>query len=59
MPALIFGSALATGLTVGDVEEWPQRIAAVSPAQVNAAARAGFVERNATTGILLPAAERS
>ncbi len=33
-----FGTALATGRTIEDVEEWPERIGAVTVEQVNAAA---------------------
>jgi zinc protease len=36
--ARIFGSALTTGSTVADVQEWPSRIAAVSTEDVKAAA---------------------
>lgn len=53
-PANIVGAALATGQTLDDVAAWPDRIAAVTPAQIQEAARAVFVERNSVTGILLP-----
>lgn len=53
-PANIVGAALATGQTLDDVAAWPDRIAAVTPAQIQEAARAVFVERNSATGILLP-----
>lgn len=53
--ANIFGAALATGQTVADVEAWPERIDAVTVAQVNEAARALFVPENSVTGVLLPA----
>jgi zinc protease len=53
-PANIVGAALVTGQTLEDVAAWPERIAAVTPAQVQEAARAVFVERNSVTGILLP-----
>ena len=53
-PANIVGAALATGQTLDDVASWPDRIAAVTPAQIREAARAVFVDRNAVTGILLP-----
>ncbi len=52
--ARIFGTTLASGRTVQDVQNWPEMINAVTPRQVNEAARAIFVENNATTGILLP-----
>ncbi len=50
----IFGRALTNGRSVADVESWPERIAAVTVAQVNAAARAVFLENNSVTGLLLP-----
>jgi zinc protease len=53
-PANIVAAALATGQTLDDVASWPDRIAAVTPAQIQEAARAVFVEPNAVTGILLP-----
>jgi zinc protease len=53
-----FGVALATGRTVADVEAWPERIGAVTAAEVNAAA--GYVLRPETsvTGRLLPAPQQ-
>jgi zinc protease len=53
-PANIVGAALVAGQTLDDVAAWPDRIAAVTPEQVQEAARAVFVERNSVTGILLP-----
>ena len=50
----IFGRALTTGQTVADVEAWPDRIAAVTAEQVNAAAKAVFDDRRSATGVLLP-----
>lgn len=50
----IFGTALATGRTVEEVEAWPDRIAAVSVEEVNAAAKKLFELRNAVTGVLRP-----
>jgi zinc protease len=52
--ARIFGAALSMGLSVEDVEAWPERIAAVTTAQVNAAARAVLVPETSVTGLLLP-----
>ncbi|MDA8232476.1 MAG: pitrilysin family protein [Magnetospirillum sp.] len=52
----VLGAALATGQTVTEVEAWPERIAAVTPDQVNAAAKALFDENRSVTGILLPEA---
>jgi len=53
-PANIVGAALATGRTVEDVAAWPERIGAVTAADIQAAARAVLIERNSATGILLP-----
>lgn len=53
-PAYAFGQAMTTGQTVEDVEAWPDRIAAVTVEQVNAAARAVLAQDNHVTGILLP-----
>jgi zinc protease len=54
MPARIFGSSLATGETVEDVEQWAARIAAVPVGMVNAVARDIFESKFSVTGILLP-----
>jgi zinc protease len=53
-PANIVGAALAIGQSLDDVAAWPERIGAVTPADVAAAARAVLIERNSATGILLP-----
>ena len=52
--ANIAGAALAIGRGLDDVAAWPERIGAVTPAEIAAAARAVLVERNSATGILLP-----
>lgn len=58
-PAMIFGSAMTTGSTVADIENWPTDIAKVTPAQVQAAA-AKYLDdskpwiRPAVSGYLLP-----
>jgi zinc protease len=57
-PAMSFGTALASGRTIEDVEEWPERIGAVTVEQVNAAARAVLGQTNPVTGLLLPAPVR-
>jgi zinc protease len=57
--AMSIGTALAIGLTVNDVETWPERIGAVTPEQVDAAARHVFNIVNSVTGALLPAARPS
>lgn len=53
--ARVLGEALTTGQSVADVEAWPGRIAAVTPEQVNAAAKAVLDDKASVTGILLPA----
>jgi zinc protease len=50
----IFGSALTTGQTVEDVEAWPDRIAAVTVEQVDAALRYVLQDRRSVTALLLP-----
>jgi len=50
----VIGMALTTGGSVDAVEAWPERMEAVTPADVLAAARAVFDERRSVTGILLP-----
>jgi zinc protease len=52
--AMAFGSALTTGRTVADVEAWPDRIGAVTVADVNAAARYVLRIERSVTGTLLP-----
>lgn len=51
--ARILGGALAAGLTIEDVEAWPDRIAAVTVAQVKAAAEHVFVKKQSVTALLL------
>ncbi len=60
-PAMIFGNALTTGSTVQDVEAWPQEIAKVTAADVQAAAKKYLDSQNPwirppVTGYLLPLA---
>ncbi|MCA8929395.1 MAG: insulinase family protein [Alphaproteobacteria bacterium] len=52
--ARVLGEALANGGTVEQVETWPERIAAVTPADVLAAARLVFQPDRSVTGLLLP-----
>ncbi|MFQ5785132.1 MAG: M16 family metallopeptidase [Alphaproteobacteria bacterium] len=52
--ARAFGEALTAGLAVEDVENWPERIAAVTVEQVNATARAVLRPETSVTGLLLP-----
>ncbi len=51
--ASAYGQALMIGLTVDDVNEWPNRIRAVNPANVQKAAQ-GLLKRNAVTAYLEP-----
>jgi len=58
-PAMIFGSALTTGSSVADVEQWPDDIAKVTPAQIKTAAQKYLDDskpwiRPPVTGYLLP-----
>lgn len=55
--ARVLGAALAAGLTVGHVESWPDRIAAVTAEDVEVAARDVLDRRRSVTGLLLPDAE--
>jgi zinc protease len=48
------GQAFATGLSVEDVEQWPERISAVTPEQVMEAAQAVLDVRKSVTSYLLP-----
>jgi zinc protease len=50
----IYGAALSTGGSVADVDDWPRRIAAVTPADVVAAARHVFRDDGAVTSVLTP-----
>ena len=53
--ARTIGAALSTGSTVDAVEAWPDRIGAVTPEQVRAAARAVLKDDTAVTSLLKPA----
>jgi zinc protease len=53
--ARIYGVALTTGSTVEDVKAWPQRIKAVTAAEVQAAARTWLDKRRSVTGYLVKA----
>jgi zinc protease len=54
--AEILGMALATGHTLAALQQWRERMAAVTPGQVQAAARAVLGTEHTVTGVLLPAA---
>lgn len=53
-PPNIIGAGLAIDQTLHEIEAWPDRIVEVTPAEVDAAARAILIERNSATGLLLP-----
>lgn len=57
-PAQILGSRLVIGMSVEDIESWPDRIGAVTVDEVNAAARAILSNPAAVTARLLPAATK-
>lgn len=52
--AQTLGQALASGVSVDEVESWPDRIKAVTPEQVAKAAAAVFNPVSSVTGLLLP-----
>ena len=52
--AATYGQALAIGLTIDDVEEWPDRIRAVTGENVRKAAGEFLKKKEAVTGYLLP-----
>jgi zinc protease len=51
----LYGSILSTGGTIGDIEAWPERIAAVRPEHVTAAAQHVWRDDGAVTSLLSPA----
>lgn len=53
-PARIVGTALAIGRSLDDVQNWPDKIAAVTADQVRAAAKAVIHDDVAVTGVLMP-----
>jgi len=50
----IFGDALTSGLSVAQVEAWPDDVRGVSMEQVMAAGRAVLDMRHSVTGLLMP-----
>lgn len=55
--ANIYGSTLTTGGTVKDVEEWPDRVRAVTAEQIRAVAAKYLDQKHSVTGYLLPVAQ--
>ncbi len=54
-PAQTIGVTLAAGQTLDDIEYWPEKIAAITPQQVQAALKA-ILETASITGVLKPKA---
>ena len=54
-----YGIALTTGLSVEDIQHWPDRVEALTAADVQAAALRWLDRRKSVTGFLLPALENS
>lgn len=52
--ANIYGTALATGMKVQDLQEWPDRIGKVTPDDIRKAAARYLAVKNSVTGYLLP-----
>ena len=55
--ASAYGRALAIGLTVFDVQQWPARIQAVTQEDARKAAVASLVKKESVTATLMPAAQ--
>jgi zinc protease len=54
-----YGWRLATGMTVADVEEWPDRLKHVTVEDLRDLARKYLVDKNSVTGYLLPTPEHA
>ena len=52
--ARIIGSALASGLSIDDVENWPDKISKVSAEEIQKALLSVFKNEQSVTGVLLP-----
>lgn len=52
--ARTIGIGLVTGLSLQDIQAWPERIAAVTAADIRAAGQAIFDPRRSVTSVLLP-----
>ncbi|MBI3197846.1 MAG: insulinase family protein [Rhodospirillales bacterium] len=51
----LYGAVLSTGGTMADIDAWPERIAAVTPAEVAAAAQSVWRDSGAVISLLTPA----
>ena len=56
--ARTLGAALAVGRKVADVEAWPDRIAAVTAEEIQAAAKYVFVKKRSVTAFLVEDKEK-
>ena len=54
-----YGWRLATGMTVADVEAWPERLKQVTVEDIRDVARKYLVDKNSVTGILVPAPDKT
>jgi zinc protease len=54
-----YGWRLATGMSIEDVEAWPERLKKVTVDDVKTVARKYLVDKNSVTGYLLPAPENT
>ncbi|MGC1710517.1 MAG: pitrilysin family protein [Methyloceanibacter sp.] len=52
-----YGWRLSTGMTIEDVEDWPERLKRVTVDDVRNVARKYLIDKNSVTGYLLPAPE--
>jgi zinc protease len=53
-----YGSRLAMGMTLEDVEQWPDRLKRVTVDDIRTVARKYLVHKKSVTGLLLPAPEQ-
>ena len=55
--ARTYGSGLTSGLTLEDIDAWPDVLAAVTPEDIMDAASRIFEKKNAVTGLAFPEGE--
>ena len=53
-----YGWRLAIGMTVEDVEAWPERLKQVTVESIRDVARKYLIDKNSVTGVLLPTPEQ-
>ncbi len=54
--AMDYGSSLIVGMTIADVEDWPNRVAKVTPEDVHRSASEYLIKKEAVTGRVSPEA---